>query len=169
MKAARKIYNNVATNEPGTLLPLNCQLRANIAIVTPLQARTFGIWTLTSGVVRWYCAYNIHQKVYVATLLLGLGPLLPATQRLRHDPLHLPPRICSLLPGAACLPFSQAQPRLHEPRCRLKCASFVASRTTLTSPLFPRVSRPRQRPLSSGCSPSTTFTFASRASTLQAM
>ncbi|KAI4518786.1 Erg28-like protein [Schizophyllum commune Tattone D] len=57
MKAARKIYNNVATNEP----------------VTPLQARTFGIWTLTSGVVRWYCAYNIHQKVvYDMTLFTYL-------------------------------------------------------------------------------------------------
>ncbi|TRM65035.1 Erg28 like protein-domain-containing protein [Schizophyllum amplum] len=56
-KAARKIYNNVATNEP----------------VTPLQARTFGIWTLTSGVVRAYCAYHIHEKiVYDMTLFTYL-------------------------------------------------------------------------------------------------
>ncbi|KAH6909003.1 Erg28 like protein-domain-containing protein [Coprinopsis sp. MPI-PUGE-AT-0042] len=31
--------------------------------ITPLQARTFGIWTLTSAVVRLYAAYHITDKV----------------------------------------------------------------------------------------------------------
>ncbi|THH02802.1 hypothetical protein EW026_g118 [Hermanssonia centrifuga] len=38
--------------------------------VTPLQARTFGVWTLMSAVVRVYAAYNIHDKsIYDMTLL----------------------------------------------------------------------------------------------------
>jgi hypothetical protein len=33
--------------------------------VTPLQARTFGVWTLTSAVVRGYAAYHVYDKTYV--------------------------------------------------------------------------------------------------------
>ena len=62
------------------------------------------------------------------------SPLLPAIQRLRHDTFHLPPRFCSLLPGVACLPLRQAQPRFHEPRCRLKYAALAPFQITLTSP-----------------------------------
>ncbi|KAF5367395.1 hypothetical protein D9758_003770 [Tetrapyrgos nigripes] len=41
--------------------------------VTPLHARTFAIWTLTSAVVRFYAAYNIHVKaVYDITLFTYL-------------------------------------------------------------------------------------------------
>jgi hypothetical protein len=32
------------------------------SIVTPLHARTFAAWTLTSAVVRIYAAYNINDK-----------------------------------------------------------------------------------------------------------
>ncbi|TIA93024.1 hypothetical protein E3P92_01056 [Wallemia ichthyophaga] len=31
--------------------------------VNPLQARTFGVWTFTSAVVRFYAAHNINNKV----------------------------------------------------------------------------------------------------------
>ena len=37
--------------------------------VTALAARLFGTWTLTSGVVRLYCATNLHDKTWV-----GMGP-----------------------------------------------------------------------------------------------
>ncbi|KAG0142071.1 hypothetical protein CROQUDRAFT_663015 [Cronartium quercuum f. sp. fusiforme G11] len=31
-------------------------------LVNALQSRTFGIWTLTSGLIRLYTAYNIHNQ-----------------------------------------------------------------------------------------------------------
>ncbi|KAI0661482.1 Erg28-like protein [Cubamyces menziesii] len=43
--ASRKLYNSAP------------------AFVNPLQSRTFAIWTLTSAVVRFYAAYNIHNKM----------------------------------------------------------------------------------------------------------
>ncbi|KAF9525691.1 hypothetical protein CPB83DRAFT_818248 [Crepidotus variabilis] len=45
VKLTRRVYNNVPENS-----------------VTPLQARTFGVWTLTSAVIRLYAAYHIHDK-----------------------------------------------------------------------------------------------------------
>ncbi|KAG8906387.1 ergosterol biosynthesis protein [Tulasnella sp. 403] len=37
--------------------------------VTPLQARTSTMWNFTAAVVRFHCAYNIHNKaVYDMTL-----------------------------------------------------------------------------------------------------
>ncbi|CAL1716528.1 unnamed protein product [Somion occarium] len=40
------------------------------AEVTPLQARTFAVWTLLSAVVRFYAAYHIHDKsIYDITLI----------------------------------------------------------------------------------------------------
>ena len=33
-----------------------------LSLVNPLQARTFAIWTLTASIVRFYCAYHIHEK-----------------------------------------------------------------------------------------------------------
>lgn len=38
---------------------------ATIDTVTPLQARTFAIWTLTSSIVRFYAAYHITDKTCV--------------------------------------------------------------------------------------------------------
>ncbi|EIM19917.1 Erg28-like protein [Wallemia mellicola CBS 633.66] len=32
-------------------------------LVNPLQARTFGVWTFTSAIVRFYAAHNINNKV----------------------------------------------------------------------------------------------------------
>ncbi|KAI0280808.1 Erg28-like protein [Russula aff. rugulosa BPL654] len=53
----KRLYNNVPAAHP----------------VTPLQARTFGIWTLTASIVRLYAAYNIHNKaIYDMALLTYL-------------------------------------------------------------------------------------------------
>ncbi|KAH0585421.1 hypothetical protein H2248_008662 [Termitomyces sp. 'cryptogamus'] len=45
--------------------------------VTALQARTFAVWTLTSAVVRFYAAYNIHNKLCydmaMLTYLIAFG------------------------------------------------------------------------------------------------
>ncbi|KAH8994980.1 hypothetical protein EDB92DRAFT_1848576 [Lactarius akahatsu] len=57
LRFTRRLYNNVSAAEP----------------VTSLQARTFGIWTLTASVVRFYAAYNIHNKaIYDITILTYL-------------------------------------------------------------------------------------------------
>lgn len=49
---------------------LSRRLYSATPIVTPLQARTFGAWTLMSAVVRMYAAYHIHDKtIYDMTLL----------------------------------------------------------------------------------------------------
>ncbi|KIM84905.1 hypothetical protein PILCRDRAFT_96625 [Piloderma croceum F 1598] len=56
LKLTQRIYNNVPP-----------------ASVTALQARTFGVWTLTSAVVRAYAAYHIHDKtIYDMTLFTFL-------------------------------------------------------------------------------------------------
>ncbi|VDB94064.1 unnamed protein product [Peniophora sp. CBMAI 1063] len=56
----RRLYNGAPANAP----------------VTRLQARTFGIWTLTSGIVRCYAAYHMHDKkmydLALCTYLLAL-------------------------------------------------------------------------------------------------
>ncbi|KAH9068441.1 Erg28-like protein [Lactarius deliciosus] len=57
LRFTRRLYNNVSAAEP----------------VTSLQARTFGIWTLTASVVRFYAAYNIHNKaIYDITIFTYL-------------------------------------------------------------------------------------------------
>ncbi|KAH9964372.1 Erg28-like protein [Lactifluus volemus] len=57
LQLTKRLYDNVPKEQP----------------VTPLQARTFGIWTLTASVVRLYAAYNIHNKaIYDMALLTYL-------------------------------------------------------------------------------------------------
>ncbi|KAJ7727284.1 hypothetical protein DFH07DRAFT_851864 [Mycena maculata] len=46
LSLTRRIYNNIPS-----------------ATVTPLQARTFAAWTLTSAVVRAYAAYHLNEKI----------------------------------------------------------------------------------------------------------
>lgn len=59
LKLTRRIYNAKHVN------------------VTPLQARTFAAWTLTSAVVRAYAAYHIHDKtnydMAMLTYLIAFG------------------------------------------------------------------------------------------------
>ncbi|KIY43836.1 Erg28-like protein [Fistulina hepatica ATCC 64428] len=54
-KLTRQIYDGVPPYAP----------------VTPLQARTFGIWTLTSAVIRAYAAYNIETKAIYDMALIS--------------------------------------------------------------------------------------------------
>ncbi|KAJ7127049.1 Erg28-like protein [Mycena epipterygia] len=60
LKLTRRIYNNVPP-----------------ATVTPLQARTFAVWTLTSAVVRGYAAYHLNEKIMydmaLFTYLIAFG------------------------------------------------------------------------------------------------
>ncbi|KAA1467469.1 Erg28-like protein [Dentipellis sp. KUC8613] len=57
LKFTRRIYNAVPPHSP----------------VTPLQARTFAAWTLTSAVVRIYAAFHIHDKtIYDMALMTYL-------------------------------------------------------------------------------------------------
>ncbi|KAJ7650348.1 hypothetical protein FB45DRAFT_887653 [Roridomyces roridus] len=46
LKLTRRIYNKVPP-----------------ATITPLQARTFAAWTITSAVVRGYAAYHLNEKI----------------------------------------------------------------------------------------------------------
>jgi hypothetical protein len=43
--------------------------------VTALQARTFGVWTLTAAMVRFYAAFHIHDKTYAKRPLHSPTPL----------------------------------------------------------------------------------------------
>ncbi|KAH9945250.1 Erg28-like protein [Epithele typhae] len=53
---------NTASNV-ASLAPSRRLYTGMAAFVNPLQARTFAIWTLTSAAVRFYAAYNIHNKL----------------------------------------------------------------------------------------------------------
>ncbi|EKM78717.1 hypothetical protein AGABI1DRAFT_114326 [Agaricus bisporus var. burnettii JB137-S8] len=56
LKLTRKIYSNLPSSQ-----------------ITALQARTFGVWTLTAAVVRFYAAFHIHDKsIYDMTMFTYL-------------------------------------------------------------------------------------------------
>jgi hypothetical protein len=67
LKFTRRIYNNVPPTS-GTRHSSLGASSAHLSPVTALQARTFGVWTLTSAVVRFYAAFHIHEKAYVLDL-----------------------------------------------------------------------------------------------------
>jgi len=62
--------------------------------VTPLQARTFAIWTLTSATVRFYAAYNINEKIIydlaLFTYLFAFGHFVSETFIFRTAKLNIP-------------------------------------------------------------------------------
>ncbi|GAA5903491.1 Erg28p [Sporobolomyces salmoneus] len=43
------------------------------AYINPLQARTFGIWTLTSAFIRLYASYHISNKPVFDLALISYG------------------------------------------------------------------------------------------------
>ncbi|KAI3618118.1 transmembrane domain-containing protein [Moniliophthora roreri] len=68
--AATSLFNTVQ-NFAG--IKLTRHLYGGSALVNPLQARTFAIWTLTTSIVRGYAAYNLHLKpIYDIALLTYL-------------------------------------------------------------------------------------------------
>ncbi|KZO96711.1 Erg28-like protein [Calocera viscosa TUFC12733] len=58
---------NLLSDKGSKLVYLN---GAKQGLVNPLQSRNFGIWSLTSGMVRFYVAYNITNPVVYN---IGLG------------------------------------------------------------------------------------------------
>lgn len=59
----RRVYSKKpAEGTPCGSLGVHVYRLITVLVVTPLQARTFAVWTLLSAVVRFYAAYNIHDK-----------------------------------------------------------------------------------------------------------
>lgn len=91
LKLTRKIYsrqpqlgNNgrVFVNSSVSLTEPN----SSVHVVNPLQSRTFGVWTLTSGLIRLYAAYNIRDPASVnlvlpCVLFWSVVPLSPSSAK----------------------------------------------------------------------------------------
>ncbi|KAI0767942.1 Erg28-like protein [Irpex lacteus] len=54
-----------------TTTKLTHRLYNRLPIVAPVHARTFAVWTLMSAVVRFYAAYDIHNKTLYDISLLS--------------------------------------------------------------------------------------------------
>jgi hypothetical protein len=86
--------------------PNGTSFRAKVSKVTHLSARTFGVWTLTAAVVRYYAAYNLHDPQSVGFHLFCLPLTLAQVVQPGHRDLH---HRCGPLHGrAALLPDLQA-------------------------------------------------------------
>lgn len=81
-EAARLVYNAAPRGDSTFLVLVLEQHLAKLPSVSALQSRTFAIWTLTSGMVRAFAAYNTSDPVYV--LLRSLVQYHPLTE-LRHS------------------------------------------------------------------------------------
>lgn len=72
--ATTAVFNSV---QNFVTLKLTKRIYNKTPLVTPLQARTFAVWTLVSAVVRFYAAYHINNKpVYdmaLFTYLIAFG------------------------------------------------------------------------------------------------
>ncbi|KAI0087296.1 Erg28 like protein-domain-containing protein [Irpex rosettiformis] len=66
--SAMAIFNTV---QNFTTTKLTHRLYNRLPIVAPVQARTFAVWTLMSAVVRFYTAYDIHNKTLYDMSLLS--------------------------------------------------------------------------------------------------
>ncbi|KLO09758.1 Erg28-like protein [Schizopora paradoxa] len=90
--AATAVFNTI---QNFTTLKLTRRLySASPEAVTPLQARTFAIWTLTSATVRFYAAYHINDKIVydmaLFTYLFAFGHFFSETFIFRTAKLNLP-------------------------------------------------------------------------------
>ncbi|ELU40396.1 Erg28 domain-containing protein [Rhizoctonia solani AG-1 IA] len=97
--------------------------------VTALQSRTFAIWTLTSAILRFYCAYHVNEKVYVFHLPSSKQTKFTDTyskwQRVRLDDVDLCPRIWPLYVRVSHLPYCGTRTGTSEPNDRLEYVALL--------------------------------------------